>query len=326
MGKNCLGITILVFWVGVIARGVQSPVRDIPSSSLSPEVFSHLPLLPAQQESLRSFYSSRNYSRAEQLLVDASARDSQSPELLTIVGTLFFLDGKYLNCAVAMKKAEKIAPLADEDRFLLAMSYIVLNHRDWARPELEKLARSNPNDARYPYWLGRIEFDLMQYTAAASHLRVALTIDPAFMKAYDNLGLTDEGLGQYDEAIRAYQHALSLNRAQEHPSAWPPLNLGTLLVKLGRLSAAEACLQESLRYDPRFSKAHYEMGLLGEKEQKSDAALQELRSAAQYDPTDPECHYAMGGIYRRLGDKHKAAAEFAIFRKLKQANPNVALH
>jgi hypothetical protein len=34
----------------------------------------------------------------------------------------------------------------------------------------------------------------------------------------------------------------------------------------------------------------------------------------------------MGGIYRRLGDKHKAAAEFAIFRKLKQANPNVALH
>jgi tetratricopeptide (TPR) repeat protein len=220
-----------------------------------------------------------------------------------------------------MKKAEAISPLPDQNRFILALSYIILDHRDWARPELEKLARSDPRDARYPYWLGRIDYDAMKFKAAASHLRTALELDPTFMKAYDNLGLTDEGLGQYDDAINIYQQAINLNRQQEHRSPWPPLNLGALLVKLGRLQEAEACLQESLRYDPQFPKAHWQMGLLLEKEKKYEGAIHELNLAAQFDHADPEPHYALGGLYQRLGDKAKAEAEWKTFEKLKKESP-----
>jgi tetratricopeptide (TPR) repeat protein len=200
-----------------------------------------------------------------------------------------------------------------------------MNHRDWARPELEKLARSDPHDARYPYWLGRIDYDLMQYRAAASQLRAALAIDPSFMKAYDNLGLTDEGLGQYDDAIRAYRQATELNRRQAHPSAWPPLNLGKLLLKLGKLLEAEDSLQESLQYEPRFPNAHCQLGLLLAKENKNDDALHELTLAARYDPSDPAPHYAMGGLYQRIGDKAQAESEWKTFAKLKKESPSVVL-
>jgi tetratricopeptide (TPR) repeat protein len=201
-----------------------------------------------------------------------------------------------------------------------------LNQCDWARPELEKLARANPREPLYPYWLGRLDFDAQQFKAAAANLRKALDLDPTFMKAYDNLGLTYEVLAQYDDAIRIYQQALGLNRRQLIPSPWPPLNFGTLLIKLDRLKEAETCLQEALRYEPRFAKAHFQMGLLLEKEKKDEEAIRELSGSAEYDPAYPEPHYILGRIYQRIGDKAKADAEWQTFQKLKKENPHERPH
>ena len=124
-----------------------------------------------------------------------------------------------------------------------------------------------------------------------------------------------------NDAIRIYQQAINLNRQQAHLSPWPPLNLGALLVKLGRLQEAQASFRESLRSDSQFPKAHYQMGLLLEKEKKSDEAIHELNLAARFDPTDPEPHYALAGLYQRLGVKERAEAEWKTFEKLKKDTP-----
>jgi tetratricopeptide (TPR) repeat protein len=323
MGKslsNRCSHVLLLLCAG-LASGKQLPIQEVPASGLSPESLSTLPLEVPQRVALEQAYKSRNYPRAETLLVAEIERNPKSADMLTVLGTIFFLDGKYLNCAIAMKKAEAISPLPDQNRFILALSYIVLGRRDWARPELEKLARLNQRDARYPYWLGRLDYDAMQFHAAVSHLQTAIELDPTYMKAYDNLGLSFEGLGQYDDAIRIYQQAINLNRQQAHLSPWPPLNLGTLLVKLGRLQEAQASLRESLRSDSQFPKAHYQMGLLLEKEKKSDEAIHELNLAARFDSADPEPHYALAGLYQRLGVKERAEAEWKTFEKLKKDAP-----
>ena len=103
--------------------------------------------------------------------------------MLTYLGSLFFLDGKYLNSTVATRTAEAIAPLDDRSRFTLALCHIILNHPESARPELEKLAAADPREPRYPYWLGRLDYDAMRFRAAAANLRKALELDPNFMKA-----------------------------------------------------------------------------------------------------------------------------------------------
>jgi len=100
----------------------------------------------------------RNYAGAERLLLDEIRQHPDSPELLDILGWVFFLHGKYLNSAIAYKKEESLKPLSAHSRFELAMAYIVMGHRDWARPELEKLARENPGEALYPYWLSRVDY------------------------------------------------------------------------------------------------------------------------------------------------------------------------
>ena len=329
MKRRCLIIMacfLPLLWRGWTACGQQVRLEDTSPAEPTLDIYMRLPVSEAERNTLREDIKAHNYTRVEAVLTEEIKRQPKSPELLSMLGGVFFLDGKYLNCAVAMKKAEALAPLAARDRFTLAMSYIIMNHRDWARPDLEKLAREDPGRPLYVYWLGRIDYDAMQFKDAEAHFQKALNLSPKFMKAYDNLGLTYEALAQYEDAVRVYQQAILMNRSEAVPSPWPPLNLGTLLLKLGRLPEAETYLEESVKYDSRFPKAHFQMGVLLEKEKKYEQACQELLEAVEDDPSYPEPHYLLGRIYTRQGNKQKADAEWQIFQKLKQDSPKERPH
>lgn len=259
----------------------------------------------------------REYPTAEKLLVNEIHRKPKSPDLLKVLGGVFFLDGKYLNAAIAFKKAEAIVPLDPRSRFTLAMSYIILGHRDWARPELERLKKDDPKNFLYPYWLSRLDYDGMLYKTAISELQEAIKLNPHFMNAYDNLGLCWEALGHYDEALHAYRQAVDLNH-QPVCSPWPALNLGALLIKMNRLDEADLVLKDSLHCDPRFPNAHYQLGLLLEKRGMYPEAIEQLQSAVALKPSFADPYYALGRAYRHLGESKKARIAFNTFQALKK--------
>jgi tetratricopeptide (TPR) repeat protein len=320
MKKN-LAVLLLfaaLLYAGPCAWGQELQLSDIPGSGTAPRLVRDLPVSSEVRSALQKALDARDFAGAETILVKEIDRNPKSAQLLTLAGGVFFLDGKHLNCAIALKKADVLTPLDDGSRFTLAMAYITLNHRGWARPELQKLAEAEPRNPTYPYWLGRIDYDGMQFKEAEAHFQKTLNLDAGFMRAYDNLGLTYEALGQYDDAERVYKQAVVLNRQAKQPSPWPALNLGALLFKLGQLGEAEFYLEESLRYDPRFPKAHYQMGLLLEKEKKDQEATRELSLAIKNDPTYAEPHYALGRIYQRTGNRQAADGEFQVFQKLKR--------
>lgn len=307
----------LVAWMVAAAPALSQTLQDVPPQGVGPGARAASTLDLASRAKIKEAIRKRDYTRAEELLVDAIRARPQSPELLTFLGGVFFLDGKYLNSAVAMKKAEALKDLDDGSRFTLAMAYVKLDHRDWARPELEKLAVSDPRNAFYAYWLSRLDYDAMHYTQCVAQAQKTLLLDSGFMRAYDNLGLCYEALGKHAEAIQSYQRALRLGEEKGINSPWPPLDLGALLLKLGRVSEAEAALREALRHDPNFPQAHFQLGLLLERQRKNVLAVQELQRAASLDPSYPEPHYALGRIYRREGNMTKATLEMDTFQKLK---------
>ena len=269
--------------LGLTAGAQQTPSE--PPAHL-PELGAMQVLNPLVREQVQTAVRTRDYLKAEQILVGEIDHHPKSTELLT-----------------------------------LAMSYVILDHRDWALPELEKLAHNNPRNPLYPYWLARLDYDAQQFPAAVEKLTKVIEMDPAFMKAYDNLGLCYEAVGKFDEAERTYQQAVLLNRKANPGSPWPPDNLGAMLMRQEHFSDAEQSLRESLRIDPNFPQAHYHLGLVLEKQNQDAEAIRELERATEIDAAYAQPHYALGRIYRRRQETAKADAEFALFQKLKQDKP-----
>jgi len=261
----------------------------------------------------------KEYEKAETLLLQAAEANPQSAEVLRVLGGVFLVRGKPLNAAVALKKAEAIAPLDERSRFTLVMAYLGIGHRDWARPELAKLAEAAPASALYAYWTGRLDYDDQQFAAAAKGFEHAVELEPGFAKAHDNLGLCYEALGRFDEAQRSWEEATRLNREQGTKSPWPPLNLGLMMTRLDRLDAAEARFREAISADPGFAPAHYQLGLVLEKTGRTKDAVRELEESARLDPASTEAQYALARVYRRAGDAPKADRALQRFEELKKA-------
>ena len=296
--------------------------QENPALSAAPRDLSDLQISRELRLQLEEAMNRHEYKQAEAILVKEVERDPTSlhaSKLLVAAAGVFFLDGQYLNAAIAWKKAEAIAPLDDRSRFTLAMAYIELHHRDWARPELEKLAAAHPSDPLYLYWLARLDYDARDYADAISRLESVVKLDPNMVRPYDLLGLCFDYLGQFDEAIKSYNRAVELNRQQSKPSPWPHVDLAVSLMALNQLPEAEKNLREAIGYGPRLPQAHYQLARVLEMQGRYQPAIESLKEAIRLDVAYPEPHYLLGRIYHRLGDESLAAKEIARFKELRKS-------
>src|ERR1700741_4639885 len=188
-------ITVSIFlatWLPIpLPAQDRAPQQENPAPQGASPDLSGLQLTDVRQLELEEAFRRRDYRHAESILVDEAEKDPKSirtAKLLVLAGGIFFLDGEFQNSVIAWKKAEAIAPLDDRTRFTLAMAEIKLNHRDWARRELDQLATAHPQDSLYLYWLPRLDFDAQNYSAAITRLQTVLELDPKMMRAYDTLG------------------------------------------------------------------------------------------------------------------------------------------
>jgi len=297
--------------------GFAQAVADQPSEQ--PISIASLGLTSADAEALQNAISARDYPVAEKTLLAAINHDSHSPRtarLLAFAGTVYFLNGDYLNAAIAWKKSQAITPLEPALRFSLAMAYIRMGHAFWSRPVLEALAKEQPTNALYPYWLGRLDYDAQLYHEAIAHFQQAVALAPTMARAYDNLGLCYFYQNDNTLAIESYAKAIELDRKAAHPSPWPQLNLALTLKFLNRLDEAEVHLREAVRLDPALALAHYQLGLVLEDRNHADDAIHELNRSIQQDAHYAEPHFALARIYHKLGRNVDAQAEVQIYRRL----------
>jgi len=99
--------------------------------------------------------------------------------------------------------------------------------------ELSLLNRNHPDQPLYLYWLARVDYYQRRYEDSVAKLQRVIQLDPESPRAYDNLGLSFDMMGRYEEARVAFEKAVEFNRRLAQPSPWPPHNLGDLLLRLG---------------------------------------------------------------------------------------------
>src|SRR5947209_1932184 len=223
-------------------------------------------LLPAlQSDQAATALHAHEYNRLQQIVVSVRPNQSDRADLLALQGAVAFLAGNMTEAAQFFESANSEKPLIESDVFTWAMALVKLGNDDASRRILSKLQQDHPGSSLYIYWLAKIDYNQRRYDDAVSKLQQALQLDPRSVRAWDSLGLAFDMQGRTQDAQAALQKAATLNRALEHPSAWPPHDLGYLLLRLGKTEEAEADLRESLRYDPAFVEAHYHLGRTLEK-------------------------------------------------------------
>ncbi|MGC2160439.1 MAG: tetratricopeptide repeat protein [Silvibacterium sp.] len=278
-----------------------------------------LGLPPATASQLKQALKAHDYIAAERSLLAEISPDPHSPEaarLLQFLGGVYFLDHDVWHAAIAWNKAKAIAPLPPTLSFSLAMAYIRIGHPDWARKVLNELAGKNGEDALYPYWLGRLDYDANHYDNAILQFQKAIQLAPDMAQAYNNLGLCYFRQNLNHLAIVNYQKAIDLNLKSGHPDAWPYLNLAITERVLNQRSEAVVNLREAIRLDPNLALAHFQLGNILEDTGQTEDAISQFQAAARLDPGYAEPHYALARIYRKLGDMAASKREVETYLRI----------
>ena len=77
-------LIILIAMSGLLAQEVR--LQDIPSTGLGPDRFQDLPIEAAGRQAVEQAYQSRQYERAENLLVEQINKNPRSSLMLTTLG------------------------------------------------------------------------------------------------------------------------------------------------------------------------------------------------------------------------------------------------
>ena len=129
-------------------------------------------------------------------------------------------------------------------------------------------------------------------------------------KFYDQ-GLYAKESGCPDAALAFYRKALSL--APAFVSAW--INLGTLQCNRRNFLEARTCYYRAVRVDPNSGLAWFNIANILEYEGYFEEAVDCYQRALAVSSEYVDAHYNLALVYRRLGEYRKEAKHFALYLK-----------
>jgi tetratricopeptide (TPR) repeat protein len=139
---------------------------------------------------------------------------------------------------------------------------------------------------------------------AVAHLQRATEIAPQFAVAWNSLGTIAYHSRQYQQAEQYFRKGLAAN-----PDEYAPLvNLGGVLLTLGRFQEAWSYNTLAVSKQPNDALAHSQLGMACAALDKLDAAESELRKAIRMDPrhfTNPQL--ILADVYVRTNRREAAA-------------------
>ena len=204
------------------------------------------------------------------------------------------------------------------------------------RDRLEALQKGSPQDALREYDLalesdpampeahmGRglvMEYGFGRLKEAEAEYRQALQLRPAYSEARNNLGQLLARTGRYEEALQAFDEALSSAFYRE---PWVArCNRGQALYRMGRREDGLAEFKTCLGVAPRYCAGRLEYGRLLLGEQKLKPALEEFATVARDCDKWVEAHRQLAQARMKAGDVPGARASFERCLELSRGAPS----
>ncbi len=182
-------------------------------------------------------------------------------------------------------------------------------HEAEAIAEWEKLAASNPDNARIRNNLGAALTRTGKYEEAILQFEKALELNPEYNLVYVNLGHALIDAGHADAAVAEYEKALEF-----YPDSADLRNsLGNALEKQGNLDDAIQRYTEAIQINPRLADAHNNLGrvlLATGQADKTGEAEKEFKTTIALDPHNADAENNLGTLYGQEGNDAAAEQKF----------------
>jgi tetratricopeptide (TPR) repeat protein len=167
---------------------------------------------------------------------------------------------------------------------------------------LRSAIKTDPGDQVAHYQLGKHLLFRRELKQAKQCFLRAIKLDPDYTKAHYKLAEVLKEVGDLDNAIKHLKRALEIEPPQVKADVHKWFNYGTLLESRGDVDAAVSAYKEVLKIDREHSKASNNMGSILLREGKLEEARVCLEDAVLMDPTDPIARLNLSSVYRALID------------------------
>jgi len=223
--------------------------------------------------------------------------------------------GRPLEAVKDYQRAAELQP--SETHFFAWGAELLLHHA--AEPATEVFAkghRLHPHSVRMMLGLGAAQYAQGFKEDAAKNALDASDLDPSDPAPYLLLGRIQE---IENSALPGW-----VARMERFVDLHPENAMAHYLcaVALARSSgegqtvaAVEAQLETAIKLDPGLGNAYLQLGILRSQRNDDAGAILAFQKAIETTPLPDEAHYRLAAIYRRTGEREKAAKEAELFKQ-----------
>jgi len=158
----------------------------------------------------------------------------------------------------------------------------------------------DPNNAKAYYNLSLALEQLGERREEKQILEVAAKLDPNLAEAHNRLGILSMAEEKMSEAEREFKVAVATNPAYAEAKN----NLAVLFGRQGKYSEATGLLLEAMKDDPQYVEAYVNLGLLLASQGKYAEAEQQLYNALRISPDNRSALAALRLVEKELA-RHK---------------------
>ncbi len=164
--------------------------------------------------------------------------------------------------------------------------------------------------AYFPVW-GLLVIAVWLLAEAAARIKLSLAAQVAIASAV-LLGYSVAAhiqMGYWRDSYSLFTHAIQATDANPVAEG----NLGSALIDMQRPELAVPHLERAIQLMPTLAAAHYNLGILLQRQNELDRALQEYQLALKYASDEREAaqtHNNLGVLFKQLGRRDEAITEF----------------
>jgi tetratricopeptide (TPR) repeat protein len=192
-----------------------------------------------------------------------------------------------------------------------AQLYSIRNYQE-ALPLFQLVTSTNPRHAEAWVLGGNCARELGHPQDAVKAYQQALSIQPDCELAYENLGVAYLRLEQFEQAVAASQHAIRLNPSLPYPYS----NIGVAYARLGHHKKAIEFYRRALQIQPNLVDTLVNLGLNHALLGQNSNAIRAFNQAIRLRPDDAEAHSHLIACYWNKGERILALQELQILKTL----------